>query len=469
MDYQRAYRRLRNLIDSSVDMICAIDKEGRFIEVSKASLQVLGYLPKELIGKKAVDSILEEDQPKTAQVAAAIESGIAITNFENRYYHKNGSIVPLEWSAKWDIKEEILYCIARKVTERKEAEARLEQSEKRFRALVQHSYEMIAIIDKDGNYQYKSNSVYHILGYTSGELIGKNALELVHPEDLPKVAQVLARLYTEAFINDVAPFRYKTSHGGWVWLEITGTNHMNDPSVNGVVINARDVTEKIKLQKKLAKEEATRQRQITDAAIQAQERERSQLGTELHDNVNQVLTTIKLYLEMYLSYMVDDRNILHKAAGYVQNCINEIRSISRRLSAPTLGKITLKESLTELVDSFNVTNKINIELAVADFPVTRELHLAFYRIVQEQLTNIIKHAEAKNVSIMIVESYKVVRLVIKDDGKGFNPETQKTGVGLKSIASRVESLNGQLFIRSSKGKGTVLKVILRLTGKNSAQ
>jgi signal transduction histidine kinase len=220
------------------------------------------------------------------------------------------------------------------------------------------------------------------------------------------------------------------------------------------------VTEKIKLQKKLEKEQATRQRQITDAAIQVQERERSQLGNELHDNVNQVLTTIKLYIEMYLTHTVDDRNILHKAVGYVQSCINEIRIISRRLSAPTLGKITLKESLRELVESFNLTNKINIELAIADFPITQELHLAFYRIVQEQLTNIIKHAEASNVKIMIMESYKVVRLVIRDDGKGFNPEIRKDGVGLMSIASRVESLKGQLFIRSAKGKGSVLKVIL---------
>jgi signal transduction histidine kinase len=267
-------------------------------------------------------------------------------------------------------------------------------------------------------------------------------------------------LYKEAFVDDAPPFRYKTSSGEYIWVEITGTNHLNDPSVNGVVLNARDVTEKIKLQKKLAKEQATRQRQIMDAAIQVQEKERSQLGTELHDNVNQVLTTIKLYIEMYLSNTVDDRNILYKAVGYVQDCINEIRSISRRLSAPTLGKITLKESLKELVDSFNVTNRINIELAIANFPLSQELHLAFYRIVQEQLTNIIKHAEAKNVQIMIMESCKVVRLIIKDDGKGFNPEVQKKGVGLKSIASRVESLKGQLYIKSAKGKGTMIKVNL---------
>jgi PAS domain S-box-containing protein len=460
MDYKETYRRLKSLIDCSPDVICAFDKEGRFIEVSKASFKVWGYLPKELVGKNYLDFVIEEDRSKTEQAAKEFKKKIEITHFENRYQHKDGSIVPLEWSMKWDSKAGIAYCIGRNIADKKDAEIKLQQTNKRFRSLVQHSFEMIAIIDKEGNYQYKSDSVYHILGYKPEQLLGRNALELVHPDDLPKVEQILGRLYTEAFVKDTPPFRYKTSSGEWVWLEVTGTNLMDDPSVNGVVINARDVTEKIKLQKKLEKEQATRQRQITDAAIQVQERERSQLGNELHDNVNQVLTTIKLYIEMYLTHTVDDRNILHKAVGYVQSCINEIRIISRRLSAPTLGKITLKESLRELVESFNLTNKINIELAIADFPITQELHLAFYRIVQEQLTNIIKHAEASNVKIMIMESYKVVRLVIRDDGKGFNPEIRKDGVGLMSIASRVESLKGQLFIRSAKGKGSVLKVIL---------
>jgi signal transduction histidine kinase len=120
-------------------------------------------------------------------------------------------------------------------------------------------------------------------------------------------------------------------------------------------VNARDITDRIKLQQKLDLELASKQKDITAAIIETQEKERSQLGLELHDNVNQVLTTIKLYNEMLLDGLGDQKDILTRSIKHLQNCINEIRSISKRLSAPTLGAITLDSSIRELIQSISLT------------------------------------------------------------------------------------------------------------------
>lgn len=157
--------------------------------------------------------------------------------------------------------------------------------------------------------------------------------------------------------------------------------------------------------------------------IRAQEGERAQLGQELHDNVNQVLTTVKLYNEMMLDGIGDSRDILNKSIRQLQNCINEIRSISKRLSAPSLGRISLADSILELVESINLTNRIDISSRIEgldDRVIPQDLHLAIYRINQEQLNNILKYAEARHAWITNVNNEAGLVLTIADDGRGFD-------------------------------------------------
>lgn len=124
-----AYSDLENIFNQSMDIICTIDKEGRFIEVSAASKKIWGYSPDELIGKKYMDYVYYEDLPNTAKIAADISNGKEFTHFENRYTTKSGQIVPVLWSARWDSKVKIMYCVARDNTEKKLAEKKLSESE----------------------------------------------------------------------------------------------------------------------------------------------------------------------------------------------------------------------------------------------------------------------------------------------------------------------------------------------------
>ncbi len=224
------------------------------------------------------------------------------------------------------------------------------------------------------------------------------------------------------------------------------------------------LNEEIKKQK-AAREEEEKQRHklITEAVIRAQENERSVIGLELHDNVNQVLTTVKLHNEMLLEGTGDPQTILPRTLKYLQDCINEIRSLSKRLSGPTLGKISLEESVKELVDSINATSKIRIVHQISGFDnqaLKKELHIGLYRILQEQLNNVLKHAEASEVFVHLERKEKAIRLCVSDNGKGFLAHDQKAGIGLMNMQTRAESLDGTFELQTEPGRGCKMKVVL---------
>ncbi|MGC1240032.1 MAG: PAS domain S-box protein [Chryseosolibacter sp.] len=235
---------IQKILDQSLDIICTIDREGRFISVSAAARHILGYEPSELTGKAYMDLVLAEDREKTVQSATEIMHGIEKTNFENRYLRKDGSVVPIVWSARWDEEDKIMYAIARDASEQKRAAGQLRQSEQRFRSLVQDGSDLIAILDPEGNYQYVSPTSATVLDIEPEEFIGKNAFSFIHPEDCERVMANFGKLATEKRIY-LDPFRFLHKNGTWRWVETTVTNLTNDPAVMGIVANSRDVTNRI--------------------------------------------------------------------------------------------------------------------------------------------------------------------------------------------------------------------------------
>ncbi|MCM3873935.1 MAG: response regulator [Pyrinomonadaceae bacterium] len=121
-------RRERLTIENALDVICAVDIDGRFVSVNAACFKVWGYRPEELIGRRYIEIVAPEDVLRTNEVAASIVSGSPVTSFENRYRHKNGSWVDVMWTAYWSEKEHLMFAVARDITARKRIEAELEQA-----------------------------------------------------------------------------------------------------------------------------------------------------------------------------------------------------------------------------------------------------------------------------------------------------------------------------------------------------
>jgi signal transduction histidine kinase len=224
--------------------------------------------------------------------------------------------------------------------------------------------------------------------------------------------------------------------------------------------------ERKRLEAALVESRMQQQRAVTEATIKGQEKEREQLGIELHDNINQILATSKLYLDHALSSPEIKKESLLKSKEFIMMATDEIRKLSHALLPPSLEEFGLITALDELICPVSTTGNLYIEKQWDSFreqSLQKDQKLTIYRIVQEQLNNIIKHAAAKNViaSLRLINEDEAgsVELLIKDDGKGFDPAQKKNGVGLRNIVSRAGLFGGSVSIHSAPGHGCELKVI----------
>lgn len=226
-----------------------------------------------------------------------------------------------------------------------------------------------------------------------------------------------------------------------------------------------DVTEKMKLERALS----LQKQQLIKAVLDAQERERKSIGEELHDNINQVLTAIKLNLEMSLAHPAENQQLISRSVNNISSTIEEIRKLSRKfILSGNIKELGLVQSVQELIKEFQDSN-IQFTVSAIDFTddqLNQEQKINLYRIIQEQLNNIVKHAEATEVMILVSMNSYYLDLEIHDNGKGFNTSLNRKGVGLTNIINRAELLYGEADIVSEPGDGCQLKVKIPVSPKN---
>src|SRR5665647_2502437 len=208
-----------------------------------------------------------------------------------------------------------------------------------------------------------------------------------------------------------------------------------------------------------AEQQIKQQKLITEVAVQAQEKEKNELGRELHDNINQILATVKMYLGMAKSGQNVPEDLVGKCYEYVNEAMEEIRKLSH-----SLGDISLKESLQELLENNNLLNSLQVQLLVDEkfneYDKDENKELVLYRIVQEQLNNITKYAQAKVAVITLKAENSNLFLSVADNGVGFDTTQKSKGIGLKNISSRVKFYSGNMNIISAPGKGCTLEVYI---------
>jgi signal transduction histidine kinase len=222
------------------------------------------------------------------------------------------------------------------------------------------------------------------------------------------------------------------------------------------LVLANDITEKINAEKELIANELERQKAINQATIDTQEQERSEIGKELHDNVNQVLTTTKLYLDLAVSNNELKDELIKKSSKNIISVINEIRQLSRSLIDPSIGDLGLIDSIKDLIENINLTRKLQVILYCEeklDCILDKNQKLTIFRIIQEALNNAIRHAKASTVTIHFELNDEELKITIQDDGIGFNKDSVKKGAGLKNIQNRIYLINGSYVIHSSPGNG----------------
>jgi len=323
------------------------------------------------------------------------------------------------------------------------------ESEGKFRSLVEQSQIGVYII-QDTKLVYVNPFFAKVSGYSREELLGHNPYDfLIHEDDIAMARRNLELRISGEKPTDHYVLRAITREGAVVWLEaiVSTIVYNNRPAAIGSVI---DITDWIH-----------EENRINKAVISAQERERMQIGMELHDNVQQIMVGSLLAID-YVKNNLDDQpqamETLENIKGYIKESIEELRRLSHQL-APSMGNSEkLKDRVQGLVENMNRGGLLDVEIAVEqiDGQIDEELQLAFYRILQEQFYNILKYAGASHVTIRIKQAGPFVELSIRDNGVGFDPATIKQGIGMENIRRRAAAMEGELKILSGAGEGCEL-------------
>ncbi len=213
------------------------------------------------------------------------------------------------------------------------------------------------------------------------------------------------------------------------------------------------------LEKIISEQKIQEQKKITRAVIIAQDKERSHIGQELHDNINQILAAAKIYLSVAAEEDEKVKELIKYPMILIENSIQEIRLLCQKLVSP-IKNINLEALVIELLNILNQRTRVKTDFSyiVSKEFLSDDIKLNLYRVLQEQIGNILKYAEAKNVSISIKTTGKAIHLTIADDGKGFEVDKPRTGVGISNMINRIESFDGTFEIKSSMGNGCLTKI-----------
>jgi signal transduction histidine kinase len=227
----------------------------------------------------------------------------------------------------------------------------------------------------------------------------------------------------------------------------------------------------LRVQADLAAERQERQAEITRRVISAQEQERNGLGRELHDNVNQLLSAARLTLSVARDQPGQRDTLIPKSIECLHRAVEEIRCLCRSLVNPVSNDLTLEASLQELIASMKQAAPSILwtaEVSVAgEAALSSGLKLAVYRMVQEQFTNIIRHAQASTAHVQVTLQVAKLLIQVRDNGKGFDPQAQPSGLGLHNIANRAAAFHGTANLVTAPGRGCCWTVQLPLAPSKS--
>jgi PAS domain S-box-containing protein len=463
----------RTILENSSDIQLISDSKGITTYTSSSILRNFGFSKEELTGKTRNDfwhpDDMERNQQKILDLATKPGSSISV---EVRCLDKENKYRWCEARISNELHNPVIHGYVSNysdINERKLAEQKLVESEELYRSLFNKSPLPIFVADKEGlQYLEVNDTAIELYGYSREEFLKLTVFDVRSESD---------HLYLQGIVDQgTLPLTenngvHHIKKNGEIMTVDVALDTINYKGKEAYLVIVNDITKTLQLQQQLTDEKLNKQIEITRATISGQENERNELGKELHDNVNQILATAKLYLVSSRTTKDKQEEYVEIAKNLVDDSINEIRKISKSLIPPSLGDLSLKDALKELIPAIKLTNK-NIHLkteGLKEEALCDDLKISVYRIVQEQLNNIMKYAEASDILIKVTQSERELALLVADNGKGFDVTQKRNGIGITNIINRATTFDGKVVIDSSSGHGCRLNVnfkLLAAPGKN---
>jgi len=457
-EIKESENKYRLLFEQAADAIIVSKADNSIESANPSAHAMFGYSTEEFMTLKLQDMVELNDLKKNAITLERYQSQQALYR-ERLLIKKDGSIFPVEINAKL-LPDGSLQSFVRDITLRKKAEEELIEAEEKFRNLVEKSSVAVYIL-QNGKYMYVNPKFAAIFGYDQEDITNSVLVEsLAHPNYRQLIRDNM-RIRIERG-EETAPYEIDGVHknGDTIRLEVFGTKtqYKGEPAIIGTLI---DITENKLLQRQVLEQKVQEQKRITRAVLKAEESERNRIGQELHDNVNQILAGTKLYLGLASKDEFAGRGLIKSSLELVDNAIEEMRSLSKEQVTPLRG-IDLEDLIYSLIDKLNTASSIKTTVIynLHNEDVEDDLKLNIYRIIQEQMNNILKHSNAIHTNISLTDDADYLYVSIEDDGKGFDTELKRKGIGLANMSNRVESFNGELKIHSSPDNGCEIRITI---------
>ncbi|RYZ22540.1 MAG: PAS domain S-box protein [Chitinophagaceae bacterium] len=455
---RRGERRFRAMVQSGLDVVVLLDRNFAVTYISPNAHQLGGYHPEEMMGVIGFEAIHPDDFARVLMAGQDIMKTAQVLLPPFRFRVKDGSyrwVEAMLVNHLHDPDIEAVVINMRDITKRKEIEETILLSEEKYRLLFYQSPVPKWIFNRETlNFVEVNEAALDHYGYSREEFLRMSVLDLQPATERARVERLLLSpdFMPAGRMNNIS--QHVLSDGRVIWVELTLHGIYLESGYHVMAI-ANDVTEKRALEQKVLLEKINTQKEIARAIINTQEKERSEISKELHDNVNQLLTTAKLYIENIRYYPDQAAAYVEKSAALLQKGITEIRNLSKALVTPVIYDIGFRATLEELIGQYRALNAfaLDFQFTVPEELIEGGLRLTIYRILQEQLNNIVKHARAPKVVIDIRQAGGKLRICIRDNGVGFDPKNSRGGLGISNMKNRIDVFQGSVDIVSAPGEG----------------
>jgi PAS domain S-box-containing protein len=470
LEFRSAYEKLLFHVKNTPLGFIEWDNKLHIRSLSKRAEDIFGWNLQQFTEnqKTGFTQVYEEDLSLATGISKQLLSGkVERNHMQHRNYTKDGKVIWCEWfnSVLKDKEGKVItiMSLVQDITERKTADEALRQSESRYRQIVETAQEGIWLIDKNNRTTLVNRKMCEILEYSEKEMLGKDIYYFM--DDASKEVALKTMERREEGLVENLNFRYIAKSGKHIWANISVNSIFDDAgNYTGALAMVSDITEKKLMEERLLQQVIQEQKNITKAVVNAQEKERAEIGMELHDNISQLLAASNLYLSHGLS-QADHKPSILQSQEYIGKAMEEIRKLSHVLVGPahekTMGLIAAVE---ELISNISIVKEIKINFNYSTYDENESeigLKIVIYRIIQEQMSNILKHAKASEVKIELKKEENDLILVITDNGKGFDISVKGKGIGLKNIKHRAELYDGTVQIVCPPGKGCKMKIVFK--------
>ena len=452
------------IVESSEDAIASVTLDGVIASWNAGAQRIFGYTESEAVGKSVTILVPPERPDEENKILETLKAGGRIDQFETVRVSKTGerinvsvSISPIRDSTG---KMVGFSGISRDITERKRAEERLREYEK----AVEGAEDIIGVVDREyrlllANRQYlrmRNMSREQVVGRFVRDVLGKEVFETV-------IKPKLDECFGGKVVRYERKFSYPTVGERDLLLSYFPIEAANG-TIDRVACILHDITDRKRAEEALAA--------MTRRLIEAQEQERSRIGRELHDDINQRLALLAIELEQLKDNPVDVSNSLQQLLEKTNALSHDVQALSHELHSSRLEYLGVVSGMKSLCREFSERQKMEVDFrSDVSSPLPFEIGLSLFRVLQEALKNAVKHSGVKRVEVQVVEQSNEVHLLVRDSGNGFDIEAarQGSGLGLISMQERVRLVNGTIAFESKPMAGTTIHVRVPFKSEYIAQ